>query len=394
MKKLIIGLTLMVLLLGTVACASPAAAPSPAPIPAPAPAPTPTPIPAPAPPGYDKGEGVLVPPVPPPVIAIPPAPAPAPSPGTVPTSPDLGESWATERMIVRTGHIELVVADVSSAIEQINGLAVSYEGYVVSSSSWREGDRLVGSIAIRVPAERFDDALRALRQMAVEVNLESTSSVDVTEEYIDLSARLHNLEASEEQLIRLLEKAGDVKDILEVQRELTQTRGEIEQTKGRMQYLEQTSETSFIDVLLQQAELDVNFTVNNRRVKVGQDVYFDPSIGGGISPYTYEWDFGDGSTSTDAVPTHAYKSEGSYNVILKVTDDRGNTDSQLRNNYIDVIPGWSAGGIASGAWNGLVTFGHGLSSFLIWLGIFSPVWIVIGAIIYFIYRWRRRRKKA
>ena len=295
---------------------------------------------------------------------------------------------------MRTGEISLVVVDVAKAIEQISGLAADFDGYVVSSNSWREGDRLAGTIAIRVDAQHFDAATRALRGLAVEVVQESTTSKDVTEEYVDLSAQLHNLEASEAQLLELMKQTGEVAEILDVQRELAKTRGEIERTRGRMQYLEQTSSTSLIQVYLQQAELDVSFSASNRRPKEGQDIYFEPRIAGGISPFSYEWDFGDGNTITDVAPTHTYQSEGSYNVSLKVTDDRGNTDTEYRENYIEVLPGWSAGGIASGAWNGLVAFGRGLSSFLIWLGIFSPVWIVIGAIIYFIYRWRRRRKKA
>jgi len=310
-------------------------------------------------------------------------PPPAPSPKPAPIEVDLEESLATERMIVRTGDMSLVVADVSIAIERIAGFAESYDGYVVSSNSWREGDRLVGNIAIRVDAERFDDAIRALRQLAVEVIQESTSSKDITEEYVDLSAKLHNLEASEEQLLRLMEQAGEVTEILDVQRELSKTRGEIEQTKGRMQYLEQTSAMSLIQVRLEQAELDVTFSASKRTVNTGQDIRFDPQIGGGISPYSYEWDFGDGNTSTDVAPTHAYKSEGSYTVTLKVTDDRGNWDIKERNNYIDVLPGWSAGNTVSSAWSGLATFGRVLVDIIIWAVYFIPLWIVIGVILYF-----------
>ncbi len=298
----------------------------------------------------------------------------------------------TERMIVRTGRMWLVVDDVPVALDRIAGLAEDFDGYVVSSKRWGEDERVAGTIAIRVPAEYFDDVMRALRGLAVEVTAEDTSSKDVTEEYVDLSAKLHNLEATEEQLLRLMEKAETVEEMLDVQRELSRTRGEIEQTKGRMQYLERTSATSLIEVHLEQARLDVNFTADKRRVKEGQKVRFTiHQIAGGFAPYSYEWDFGDGNTSTDKASTHAYKTADSYTVSLKVTDDRGNTDTETRDGYILVRPGWSAGIIASGAWNGFVTFGHVLANIFIWIGIFSPVWIVIGGIVYW---WWRRRKKA
>ena len=288
----------------------------------------------------------------------------------------------------------LVVEDVPIALDQITHLAEGFDGYVVSSKRWEEGERLAGTITIRVSAEHFDDVIRALRELAVDVTSEDTSSKDVTEEYIDLSAKLHNLEATEEQYLKLMEKAEKVEDILAIQKELSKTRGEIEQTKGRMQYLERTSATSLIEVRLEQAKLDVSFTASKKKVKEGEEVEFEGRIAGGFAPYSYEWDFGDGETSTSVYPTHAYKSAGSYTISLKVTDDRGNTDTETRDEYITVTPGWSAGSIASGARNGLVAFGHALANIFIWLGIFSPVWIVIGGIIWGIIYWRRRKKKA
>jgi len=304
---------------------------------------------------------------------------------------DAGEQWATERMIVRTGDMSLIVEDVPDAMDQINVIADGLGGYVVSSRVWKERERLVGSIAVRVPAEYFDDAMSSLRELSVEVTSEQTSSKDVTEEYVDLSAKLQNLEATEEQLLKIMEKAETVEDILDVQRELSRTRGDIEQTKARMQYLERTSATSLIQVSLEQSKLAVDFTAHKSRVKEREKLWFYIEIAGGFPPYSFEWDFGDGTTSTEETPTHTYNAGGSYTVSLTVTDDRGNTDTQTRTNYITVLPGWSAGSIASGAWNGLVTFGHVLANIFIWIGIFSPVWIVIGGIVYW-WQWRRRKR--
>jgi len=304
-----------------------------------------------------------------------------------------GESVSIDRMIIRTGDMYLVVEDVALTMEQIVSLADTYGGWVVNSNSWQERERTMGNISIRVLAEHFDEAIRALRGMAVEVNQESTSGRDVTEEYVDLSARLSNLEASEAQLLQLMEQAGNVTEILEVQRELTSTRSEIEQIKGKMQYLEDSSSTSLIQVYLEQSKLTVEFYADTRSVKEGEDIRFTSEISGGFSPYTYAWDFGDGNTSTEDNPRHSYKSDGDYTVTLKVTDDRGGTADYERTDYVTVLPGWDAGNIVGGAWNGLVGFGRVLVNILIWLGIFSPVWIIIGLIIYFAAR-RRRNKKA
>jgi len=154
-------------------------------------------------PGYVTGQLTEreepVPPAPEITLKIPPA-----MDGAL-VSGDIGQEWATERMIVRTGDVWLVVNNVPVVIEQITGMADGFDGYVVSSRVWKEGESLVGSIAVRVPAEHFDDAMRALRGMAVEITSESTTSKDVTEEYVDLSAELKNLEATEEQYLRLME---------------------------------------------------------------------------------------------------------------------------------------------------------------------------------------------
>ncbi len=160
-------------------------------------------------------------------------------------------STAEERMIVRTGEMSLVVKDVIQARDEIAQLAVRFDGYVVSSRILGEEQDRRGWISIRVPDEKFEQALAELRGLAVRVTSESTDSRDITEEYVDLQSRLKNAEATESQYLALLEKAEEVEDILRIYESLSRVRSEIEQIKGRMQYLERTSSMSLISVRLE-----------------------------------------------------------------------------------------------------------------------------------------------
>jgi len=185
----------------------------------------------------------------------PPMPAPAPMPAPVPQEEfypgEAGGIPSTqERMMIRTGDISLVVDDVVSARDRIAQLAISLDGYVVSSHISGEEDKR-GSISIRVPDEKFEEALQELRGLAIRVTSEHTSSRDITEEYIDLEARLKNAQATESQYLALLDKAEDVEDILKIYENLSRVRSEIEQIKGRMQYLERASAMSLITVYLE-----------------------------------------------------------------------------------------------------------------------------------------------
>ncbi len=304
-----------------------------------------------------------------------------------------GEQVVGERMIIRNADMDLAVEDIPLSIEQIEQIISGYNGYTVSSRVWKQKERLYGSISVRVPVQNFENAIDSIRTIATSVLSESTSSKDVTEEYVDLSSKLSNLEATERQLLAIMEKAETVEDTLDVQSELSKVRGDIEQTKGRMQYLERTSATSLIEISLEQSELEVGFTAVSAKVGVTEKkrIRFYPEVIGGFPPYSYEWDFGDNEISSDESPTHTYKKSGTYTVILTVTDDRGNTDTKIRTDYITIAPGWSVGNIARDAWNGLVNFGHILMNILIWIGIFSPIWIVIGGLIILI-RYRKKRK--
>jgi hypothetical protein len=199
--------------------------------------------------------------------SVPPAPMPAPAPMPPPgvsrdytsgaesqfAPVETGET-DIDRKIVRTGYLTLEVNDIDEALADIARVARELNGYVVSSNKQENKDTTYGSVSIRVPADRFDEAFDRLHKLAVKVPRESTESQDVTEEYTDLQAQLRNLEATEAQYLELLKKAETVEDTLKVYQALSDVRRQIEQIKGRIQYLERTSDMALIEVNLQKTK--------------------------------------------------------------------------------------------------------------------------------------------
>ncbi len=163
-------------------------------------------------------------------------------------------AYVGKRMIVWTGNISLIVKDVEGSLEEAEAIAKGLGGYVVSSNSWYQEEQLRARLTIRVPADRFDAAMERLKALAERVESRNVSTQDVTEEYTDLDARLRNLEATEKELLELLsevrQKTRKAEDILAVHRELMNIRGQIEQVKGRMQYLEKMTAMATINIEL------------------------------------------------------------------------------------------------------------------------------------------------
>ena len=152
-----------------------------------------------------------------------------------------------ERKIIKNGNISIEVDNVIETMNSVTDIAEALGGYVVSSNKHSNAETSA-TVTIRVPADRFDEAFEKIREIAIETPYENKESMDVTEEYTDLEARLRNLEATEAQYLELLKKAENVEDMVTVQRELSYVRGEIERIEGRMKYIERTSDMSFIEV--------------------------------------------------------------------------------------------------------------------------------------------------
>jgi len=216
---------------------------------------------------------------------------------------------AQNRIIVRTVHIELEVDDVAESIEEIAQGAQRDGGWVVNTD---RSSKHIGFISVRVPAAKLDDVLNWMRAVGVDVLSEASTSTDVTDEYYDLRSRVESMQATEEALTRLLDRAEKVEEALEVQRELARLQVEIEAHLGRIKLLEETAAFSLVNVTLHLAPQDM-------RVDAGEDMTF--SVGEvarfratfyppeGIDNFDFVWDFGDG-TPVSAGNSSALRADG------------------------------------------------------------------------------------
>lgn len=182
------------------------------------------------------------------------APAPpAPALAAKPAEPPGGASGAravVDRKIIYNAQVSLEVKDATDSLEAIAEIAERQGGFVANSTFRYEGERKVASVTIRVPALVYQATLAELRRLAIKVEEEGSKSQDVTEEYTDLNAQLGNLEATEDRYLELLKRAQTIDEILKVQARISETRREIDRIKGRMNYLERTSDMASITISL------------------------------------------------------------------------------------------------------------------------------------------------
>jgi hypothetical protein len=189
-----------------------------------------------------------------------PAPARAPGGGTAGNAGTADTSQAqnlpsADRMIIRTVTMTIAVQDVQEAFRLAERIANEQGGLIAGSQIRQDGDRLTATLTIRVPSDSatYQETLARLRTVAERVVEEQAQAQDITEEYVDIEARLRNLQASEQSLLALLQRATSVEDILQIQRELTSVRGQIEQIQGRKQALERRADMATITLTIREA---------------------------------------------------------------------------------------------------------------------------------------------
>lgn len=166
-------------------------------------------------------------------------------------------SAAADRKIIRNADLTMEVSSTTDTQHRIVSIAEAHGGFVVTSEAkQRESTEPIKRtldvrLVVRIPENRFGSALDQIRGLTSNLTEEKVSGQDVTEEFIDLEARIRTQRALELQFLEIMKQARKVEDALEVQRQIADVRTDIEKLEGRKRFLENRASLSTIVVTLE-----------------------------------------------------------------------------------------------------------------------------------------------
>jgi len=174
---------------------------------------------------------------------------------------------AVERKIIRNAEITMEVPSTTDTQHKVTSIAEANGGFVVTSEAKQRENvdpaqrTLDIKLVVRVPSTRFGVTFDEIKKLASNMPQENVSGQDVTEEFIDLEARIKTQKALELQFLEIMRQANKVADALEVQRQIADVRTDIEKLEGRKRFLENRASLSTITVNIQTPKPAIAVTV-------------------------------------------------------------------------------------------------------------------------------------
>lgn len=167
---------------------------------------------------------------------------------------DAAQSSGTSftRKLIKEGFLTFETDGLAETRQKLTHAILSQQGYISNEQQYRSPDRLSQVLTVRVPSANFDKLLAIISEEAKHFDEKNITVHDVTEEYIDLSARLNTKKELEKRYLDLLKRAGSVKDLVDIERELANVRSEIEAMEGRLKYMDKQVDFSTLTVTFYQ----------------------------------------------------------------------------------------------------------------------------------------------
>lgn len=174
------------------------------------------------------------------------------------TAPD---TQATAQKIIKTGNLRFETQDMAATHAHILNIIKNTEGYIQNDNSGKESyGGVFQNLTVRIPTRNFQLALDGISKGVAYFDEKTISQKDVTEEFVDLNARLKAKRALEDRYIDLLSKAKNVKEMLEIEGELAEIREEIEAKQGRLKYLQSQVSLSTLHIYFYKNEVTTQVT--------------------------------------------------------------------------------------------------------------------------------------
>jgi hypothetical protein len=151
--------------------------------------------------------------------------------------------------IVRTGSISIEVAKIDPAMLQVRTAIAGMGGYVSDSDQSNQGDQQMASVTYRIPVARWQDAVDAVEGIATKVDSAKSNAQEVTGQVLDLGARIDNLKTTEAALQAIMARATKIADVLDVESQLSDVQGQIEQLSTQQAHLKDQASLATLSVL-------------------------------------------------------------------------------------------------------------------------------------------------
>jgi hypothetical protein len=159
------------------------------------------------------------------------------------------QAFETDRKLILSASVSMRAKDPWNIADRVQAIALGSGGDVMSLSQSGSGEHKAAALTVRVPQERFNDVLRQVRAISeVEVISSNVEGKDVTDQFVDLEARLKAKQAEEQRYVALLARANTVEEILRIDQVLAQVRTQIEQLTAQLNSLKARTTFSTITV--------------------------------------------------------------------------------------------------------------------------------------------------
>lgn len=158
-----------------------------------------------------------------------------------------------DKKVIHTAELSLVVDNVEDASTKIRALTLHANGEIDQARIWSLSEKTrEGELHIRIPAEALEPALKQIKAVGLRVTNEQLGATDVTRQFADNAARMHSLQAEEQQYLQILKQAKSIQDILDITEKLTDVRTQIEQLQASINVMSHDIAMSLVTIGLSQ----------------------------------------------------------------------------------------------------------------------------------------------